>query len=141
MAPALRKFTEPITHNLYNVIQSTHLIQTQTYPNQLRKYPSSGRDLNYEAINNNHLIPRVRRQPDVGKYDYKVSSHVEFSKLFLKTFMAQYTAFDETCDLSALLGIIINIDKFPQPVQNVAMKVYFPLSGVYIYIFTDRRTR
>ncbi|XP_063405158.1 uncharacterized protein LOC134688391 [Mytilus trossulus] len=123
LAPALRKFTEPITHNLYNVIQSTHLIQTQTYPNQLRKYPSSGRDLNYEAINNNHLIPRVRRQPDVGKYDYKVSSHVEFSKLFLKTFMAQYTAFDETCDLSALLGIIINIDKFPQPVQNVAMKL------------------
>ncbi|CAC5416526.1 unnamed protein product [Mytilus coruscus] len=123
LAPTLRKFTEPVARNLYNVTQNTHGIQTQTYPNQLKKYPSSGRDLNYEAINNNHLIPRVRRQPDVGKYDYKVTSHVEFSKLFLNTFMAQYTAFNETCDLSALLGIIINIDKFPQPVQSVALKV------------------
>ncbi|XP_052089264.1 uncharacterized protein LOC127726006 [Mytilus californianus] len=37
--------------------------------------------------------------------------------------MAQYTAFDDTCDLSALLGIILSIDKFPQTVRNVAAKV------------------
>ncbi|CAG2196364.1 unnamed protein product [Mytilus edulis] len=79
--------------------------------------------MNYEAVNNNHLKPRVRRQPDVGKYDYKITSHVDFSKLFLTTSMAHYTAFDETCDLSALLGIIINIDQFPKPVQIISLKV------------------
>ncbi|CAC5360149.1 unnamed protein product [Mytilus coruscus] len=123
LAPTLRKFTEPVARNFYNVIHNTHAIQTQTYPNQLKRCPNSGRTLNYEVINNNHLITRGRRQPDVGKYDYKVTSHVEFSKLFLTTSIAQYTAFDETCDLSTLLGIIINIDRFPQPVQNVALKV------------------
>ncbi|XP_076078249.1 uncharacterized protein LOC143048448 [Mytilus galloprovincialis] len=104
------------------MIQKTHGIQTQIYPDQLKQYPNAGHNLNYEAINNNHLIPRVRRT-DVGNYDYKVTSHVEFSKLFLKTFMTQYTAFDESCDLSALLGIIINIDTFSKPVKNVALKV------------------
>lgn len=122
LAPTLRKFAEPVTRNLYSMIQNTHGIQTQIYPDQLKQYPNAGHNLNYEAINNNHLIPRVRRT-DVGKYDYKVTSHVEFSKLFLKTFMAKYTAFDESCDLSALLGIIINIDTFSKPVKNVALKV------------------
>lgn len=123
LSPTLRKYIEPVVSNLYNSLQQTHGIQTQTYPKQLRICPTSGRELNYEAINNNSLIPRVRRKPDVNKYDYKVTNHVEFSKLFLNTFMAQYTALDDTCDLSALLGIIINIDKFPQTVQNVASKV------------------
>ena len=37
--------------------------------------------------------------------------------------MAQYTGFNDTCDQSALLGLIINIDKFPQSVQAVAQQV------------------
>ncbi|CAC5372905.1 unnamed protein product [Mytilus coruscus] len=123
LSPTLRKYIEPVVSNLYNSLQQTHGIQTQTYPKQLKKCPNSGRELNCEAINNNRLIPRVHRKPDVSKYDYKVTNHVEFSKLFLKTFMAQYTALDDTCDLSALLGIILSIDKFPQTVRNVASKV------------------
>ncbi|CAG2196366.1 unnamed protein product [Mytilus edulis] len=37
--------------------------------------------------------------------------------------MAHYTAFDDTCDLSALLSLIGSIDIFPQPVKNVANKI------------------
>lgn len=124
LSPTLRNYMEPVVHNLYNSLQKTNGIQTQTYPKQQKKYPKSAKTfLNYEAINNNRLIPRVRRKPDVSKYDFKVLNHVDFSKLFLKSFMAHYTAFDETCDLSAILGIIISVDKFPQIVQNVALKV------------------
>lgn len=86
-------------------------------------YPKSTRQLNYEAINKNHSIARIGRKPDIANYDYKVGNHVEFSKLFMQTYMAHYTAFDETCDLSALLSLIVSIDTFPQPVKNVAMKV------------------
>lgn len=130
LSPTLRKYTEPFVHNLYNSIRHTHRIQTQTYPNQLKKEPNSARALNYEAINNNHLITRARGHPDISKYDYKVINHVEFSKLFLQTCMAQYTAFDETCDLSALCGIIINIDKFPQTVKNVVAKVCYFIDSI-----------
>jgi K+/H+ antiporter YhaU regulatory subunit KhtT len=68
-------------------------------------------------------------------YDYKVRNHVDFSKLFLATNIAIYTAFDETVDISALLGMIINIDSFPQNVQNTAdqVKYYY---YIYIYIYT-----
>jgi hypothetical protein len=55
--------------------------------------------------------------------DYKVRNHVDFSKLFLATNMAIYTAFDETVDISALLGMIISIDTFPQNVRNPRVAV------------------
>ena len=70
-------------------------------------------------------------------YDYKVRNHVDFSKLFLATNIAIYTAFDETVDISALLGMIINIDSFPQNVQNTADLVkYYYYIYIYIYIYT-----
>ncbi|CAG2192660.1 unnamed protein product [Mytilus edulis] len=56
-------------------------------------------------------------------YDYTIKSAVDLSKLFLPTHMAHYTGFDDTCDISALLGLIINIDKFPQIVKSDAEEV------------------
>ncbi|VDI08648.1 Hypothetical predicted protein [Mytilus galloprovincialis] len=37
--------------------------------------------------------------------------------------MAHFTAFDDSCDSSALLGIIVNIDRFPLGVQADARKI------------------
>ena len=68
-------------------------------------------------------------------YDYKVRNHVDFSKLFLATNIAIYTAFDETVDISALLGMIINIDTFPQNVRNTAAKVTY-YYYIHLYIHT-----
>lgn len=82
--------------------------------------------LNYEAINNNKTTSKNQK----SMYDYQVRNHVDFSKLFLATNMAIYTAFDETVDISALLGIIINIDNFPKHVQNTAAQVTY-----YYYIY------
>ncbi|XP_076079299.1 uncharacterized protein LOC143049581 [Mytilus galloprovincialis] len=123
VSTTLRNYTEPVVLSLYNALKRSHKIHTQTYPNQQKMYPKSTRQLNYEAINKNHSIARIGRKPDIANYDYKVGNHVEFSKLFMQTYMAHYTAFDETCDLSALLSLIVSIDTFPQPVKNVAMKL------------------
>ncbi|CAG2199184.1 unnamed protein product [Mytilus edulis] len=123
LSPTLRNFTEPVVLNLYNYMKISHNIDTQTYPNQLQQYPKGRTRLNYEVINNNRTKPRVHKKPDVANFDYKVGNHVQFSKLFMKTFMAQYSAFDDTCDLSALLSLISSIDTFPQPVKKVAMQL------------------
>lgn len=88
----------------------------------MKRYQPTNKELNYEAINNNKSIPKVKWKKDVANYDYFVRTDVDFTKLFMQTNMAHYTGFDDTCDSSALLGMIINID-FPPNVKNVAEKV------------------
>ena len=57
-------------------------------------------------------------------FDYKVKDAVDLSKLFILPHMAHYSGFNESCDSSVLLGLIINIDfKFQQPLKLVADKV------------------
>ena len=103
-------------------------IDSQSYPHQREDYGTTyKKKLNYEAINNNKTIPKHQK----SMYDYKVRNHVDFSKIFLATNMAIYTAFDETVDISALLGMIINIDTFPQNVRNIADQVRY---YYYVYI-------
>ncbi|CAC5416533.1 unnamed protein product [Mytilus coruscus] len=126
VSPTLRNFTESVVLSLYNAMKLSLKIHTQTYPYQQKKIPKSRVQLNYGAVNNNNSI-RIGQKPDLVNYDYKVVNHVEFSKLFMQTYMAQDSAFDETCDLSALLTLIVSIDTFPQPVKNVALKRSFQL--------------
>lgn len=116
ISPTLRTYTEPIILNIYKQCVG---IDRQSYPHQLQRYGTPYKMLNYEAINNNKTTSKHQK----SMYDYQVRNHVDFSKLFLATNMAIYTAFDETVDISALLGIIINIDNFPKNVQNTAAQV------------------
>lgn len=92
-------------------------IDNQNYPSHLKKY--SRTYLNYEMINKN--------KDNFGKwtnrYDYRVKNPVDLSKLFLQTHMAKYQGIDDTCDSSALLGMIINIDEFPVSVRSHAEMV------------------
>ena len=125
ISPTLRTYTEPIIINIYKQCAA---IDRQSYPYQLERYGTTcKKKLNYEAINNNKTIPKHQK----SMYDYKVRNHVDFSKLFLATNMAIYTAFDETVDISALLGMIINIDTFPQNVRNISDQVRY---YYYVYI-------
>ena len=129
ISPTLRTYTEPIIINIYKQCAA---IDRQSYPNQLERYGTTcKKKLNYEAINNNNKIIPKHQQ---SMYDYKVRNHVDFSKLFLATNMAIYTAFDETVDISALLGMIINIDTFPQNVRNIAAQVSITTIYICIYI-------
>lgn len=94
---------------IYNtLIQTPDNIDTQCYPKYLELYQKAV--LNYEAANNNKIVLSGKRK-DYKNYDYKIQNPVDFSKLFLSTSMAQYVGFDETCDSSALLTIIMCSDR------------------------------
>ena len=127
ISPALRQYVEPVVTQVYKTVQQTHRIQTQTYPNYLERYPPTNKySLNYESVNGNkqkYGTTKQQYKTRIKKYDFNITDAVEFSKLFLLPDMAHYTKFDLTCDASALLGIIININTFPQNVRIDAEKV------------------
>ncbi|CAC5391178.1 unnamed protein product [Mytilus coruscus] len=128
ISPLLRKYADPIVSNLYSCLVSSDSIDTQGYHRYLNKYPAANRYLfNYESINNNRNVPKKKINNkwinDYQAYDYKVTSHVDLSKLFLQPSMAHYSAIDESCDLSALLGMVINISSFQPVVQSDAEKI------------------
>lgn len=113
---------------LYTSLVSSDSIDTQGYHRYLKKYPNANRYyLNYESINNNKNVPKKKINNkwvnDYQNYDYKVMSHVDLSKLFLLPNMALYSAFDGTCDSSALTGMVFSISSFPSAVQTAAEKV------------------
>ncbi|XP_071150632.1 uncharacterized protein [Mytilus edulis] len=128
ISPLLRKYADPILRNLYNSLVSSDTIDTQGYNRYLRKYPASNRYfLNYDSINNNNSVPKKKIYNkwinDYQNFDYKVASHVDLSKLFLQPNMAHYSGFNESCDSSALLGLVINISSFPPIIQTDAEKM------------------
>ena len=138
ISPALRQYVEPVVTQEYKAVQQTHGIQTQTYQNYLERYPPTNKyNLNYESVNENIQKYKTRKQ----QYDYKITDAVEFSKLFLLPNMAHYTKFDSTCDSSALLGIIININTFPQNIEIDAKKVScYCTYGKFIVYYNPRRS-
>ncbi|CAC5362364.1 unnamed protein product [Mytilus coruscus] len=114
ISPALRKCVASTLTKLCYKLTVQHKIDTQTYPTRLQRYPQTdGIYLNYEAVNNNKDKYKYMKQ----HYDYKIKNAVDLSKLFLNTDMAKYNGFDETCDSSALLGLIINLDLFAKAVK------------------------
>ena len=123
ISPALRQYIPPYVRQLYNKLKQTDQIDTQTYAKRLKRYKPTNKELNYEAINNNNAIPKVKGKKDEQKYNYNVTNDVDLTKLFMTTSMAHYTGFDDTCDSSALLGIIIQIDTFPPLLKKTAEKV------------------
>ncbi|CAG2222178.1 unnamed protein product [Mytilus edulis] len=121
ISPTLRPYVASVMKSLYSSMQQT--IHNQVYPKHLRKYPPTNKDLNYEAVNNNRSIPYIPGKRQIANYNYDVQNEVDFSKLFLLTNMANYKGFDHTCDSTALLGLLINVDKFPSNVKKNAEKI------------------
>ncbi|WAQ93734.1 FBX11-like protein [Mya arenaria] len=107
ISPALRPFVEHIALKEYAKYQASDNIHAQTFLNYLKDYPPTKKKLNYENINNN-----VQHRKDFKKYDFQVQHAADFSKLFLQTHLAHYSGFDDSCDSSALLAIIGNMDGF-----------------------------
>ncbi|WAR07803.1 STIP1-like protein [Mya arenaria] len=98
VSPALRTYVKPIVETEFKNFKKSHKIDAQQFPNYLKKYPPTKKDMNYESINNNKHVPKVNRKPDVANFDLCVKDAVDFSKLFMQTHMAHYTGFDDTCD-------------------------------------------
>ncbi|CAH1274006.1 STIP1 [Branchiostoma lanceolatum] len=117
ITPPLRKYVESTMQKSYRNAKSKSRIHTQTFPNHMKSH--KGHRLNYHNINNNNNKHKAAE----NKYDYRVSNHVAFAKLFLQPFMAHMTGFDDSCDMSALLGLICQVGDFNPDVKDAALKV------------------
>lgn len=124
LTPVLRQYVSRSMDQMYNSLKQSHNIDKQCHPDILDVYPVGGKELNYETVNDNRTKYGSGQFKHNAKLDYEIQNSVDFSKLFFNNInMAQYTGFDETCDSSALLNIIICSDKHPLP--QVAKEVRF----------------
>ena len=100
----------------YNDLKLNHNIDVQTahsFPSP--RYPARI-GIDYKNINGNDT--KLKRH-----FDYKITSHVDFAKLFLQNHMAKFNAFNENCDTSAVLSLLGRIPVFPVALQNAATVV------------------
>jgi len=72
---------------------------------------SSSSDPRLKTITSSLKFGNINRNSDVHKgdktmYDYKVSSSVDLAKLYLPNYLAQFSAFDTSVDMSAILRLL-----------------------------------
>ena len=107
LTPAMRKIIEQELQTLYQaLIQPPTNIHSQTPASHVKCLPPSGLRLNYININGNTT------QTSHHSYDYSVKDEVSLAKLFVKPYMAVFTAFDESLDSSAALSILCGAPNF-----------------------------
>ena len=58
------------------------------------------RNLKFQNINNNHLVHGV------CNYNFNINSSVDLAKLYLSGYLAQFSAFDESLDMTAILRLL-----------------------------------
>ena len=119
LTPVLRNVIEQEIKQLYKklILLPTN-IHLQTFASHLKCLPPSTLRLNYININNNTT------QASHNSYDYSVKDEVSLAKLFVKPFMASFTAFDESIDTSAMLSILCGAPNFVfYGVDTIAMDV------------------
>ncbi|PFX27608.1 Nucleotide-binding oligomerization domain-containing protein 2 [Stylophora pistillata] len=128
LVPQIRPFVEQEVEKEYNTLKSSHTIHIQTRRHYLKAWPTTSKEfLKYENINGNDGLPRVKIQGkyvyDYKSFNYQVTSHVDFARLFVQNFMAKFTAFDDHCDASAVLQLLLRIPSFSTAVLTAADKV------------------
>ena len=104
LTPALRNVLATELQTWYRFLCKPPVeIDKQVSSTYKKKLPPSKFQLKYENINNN----KSRRA-----YDYAVKDSLSLAKLFLQPFMAMFTGFDQTMDLSAILAVMCEADPF-----------------------------
>ena len=106
LTPALRNVLATELQTWYRFLCKPPVeIDKQVSSTYKKKLPPSKFQLKYENINNNvHKSPRA--------YDYAVKDSLSLAKLFVQPFMAMFTGFDQTMDLSAILAVMCEADSF-----------------------------
>ena len=101
LAPTLRKVVDTELGKWYHSLcQPPDEIDKQNFSKYKKKFPPSKIPLQYQNINNNSTHKLA------SAYDYGVKDALSLARLFVKPFMAHFTGFDETMDMSALLTIV-----------------------------------
>ena len=95
----------------YENVKTHRGIDSQSKSGRLMKWPC---DLKYENINGNDKLPKGH------DLDYRVTSHVDFAKLYLQSHMAKFNGFDEECELSTILNLLIRVPVFSASVRVAA---------------------
>ncbi|KAJ7374487.1 hypothetical protein OS493_004824 [Desmophyllum pertusum] len=114
----IRPFVEQEVQKEYVSLSASHSIHTQSTSGRLKHWPTF---LKYENINGNDALPRLPgRRYDYSKFGCRVTSHVDFAKLYVENHMAKFNAFDEHCDASAVLALLGKVPVFSHPVQCAA---------------------
>ena len=68
------------------------------------------KNLKFQNINNNHLVHGV------CNYNFNIYSSVDLAKLYLPGYLAQFSAFDESLDMTAILRLLGFKNYMPAPV-------------------------
>ena len=106
IAPALRKVLRSELDKWYiDLCRPPDDIDKQDIRKYMKTLPPSKFPPNYKSINNNEKKSR-------GAYDFAVKDSLSLAKLFLQPNMAKFTGFDETMDMSAILGVMCNAKPF-----------------------------
>ena len=121
LIPHVRPLVEQEVNKEYNTLKTSHSIDSQSATSRLEKWHKW---LKYENINGNDVFPRLRG----AKYDYcnfncQVSTHTDFAKLYLESYMVHFNAFDDHLDASAVLLLLGRVPVFPGTVQVAANSV------------------
>ena len=58
------------------------------------------KNLKFQNINNNHLVRGV------CNYNFNINSSVDLAKLYLPGYLAQFSSFDESLDMTAILRLL-----------------------------------
>ena len=101
LAPTLRKVVETELERWHDYLcKPPDEIDKQNFVKYKKNLPPSKNLLRYQNINNNstHRL--------ASAYDYRVKDALSLARLFVLPFMAHFTGFDETMDMSVLLTII-----------------------------------
>lgn len=123
LIPQIRSPVEKEIEKEYNNLKTNHNIHGQSTSRRLQSWPP-GTVLKYENVNGNDVHPRLSgKRLNYSLFDCRVTSHVDFARLYVANHMAKFTAFDDHCDASAVLSLLNRVPVFSVAIQAAADKV------------------
>ena len=125
LIPQIRPFVDQGINTEYNNLKTRHNIHGQSTSGRLQKWPATRRKLfKYENINGNDAHPKLPGgRFNYSLFDCRVTSHVDFARLYVENYMAKFTAFDDHCDASAVLSLLSRVPVFSAAVQTATSDV------------------
>ncbi|CAG2194573.1 unnamed protein product [Mytilus edulis] len=103
ISPVLRTYVGHTFDNIYNI-----LCKNYNYLKTKNRSDLKNALLHLLDVNDDFNLNYGSVEKDSIKNN-KIQNAIDLSKLFLQPFMAKYTGFNETCDSSALLGLIMHV--------------------------------
>ncbi len=118
LIPQIRPTVEQNIETEYNNLKTSHNIDSQSSSGRLKVWSHL---LKYENINGNDGHPRLPGgRFNYSLFDCKVTSHVDFARLYVQNHMAHFTAFDDHCDASAVLTLLGRVPVFSAAEKTAA---------------------